>query len=92
MSQFQSQQQLLSVLTITSQTVKVIPLAGESYRVSPDRAYLLVRSGDYVGGGTHTRCRYIRDVGRHAVRVPCYRTEEAPVLQPSIEWLRSVCA
>lgn len=76
----------MTVLRLTVQPVKIL---GEcARRVMPQEAIRLARSGDYEWGGSNHRVRWMRPIGVPAWK-PCYRTAEAPVLQPSIEWLRS---
>jgi hypothetical protein len=52
---------LLERLANTSGTVKLIR-NGAAVKVTAPQALMLVRSGNYVGGGSLNRIRYIREV------------------------------
>jgi hypothetical protein len=65
-----------------------VSIAGQTIRVSRARVLLMVRSAKYEWSGTVNRVRWIREAAPAAPWRRCYRTSEAPTLQPSIESLR----
>lgn len=95
-------QELLIALGRTKRRVKLILPNQAIEQIDPTAALNTVKSGCRPGfhwrgsGGKH-RVRAIEQVpvplaARAAIWQRCYRTDGAPVLQPSIEWLREVTA
>ena len=68
--------------------VKLLLSDGQAKKISAVLALRMVRATDHQGGGTGTRVRWIKVIPA-APWAHCYRTAEAPVVQPSIEWLNS---
>jgi hypothetical protein len=58
------------------------------YKVPAAYAARLVSSGTYTWGGTLNRVRWIRSIVIYSPWQSCYRTTDAAVLPPSIEWLQ----
>ncbi len=50
----------------------------------------MVLRGRYVLIGNRKRVRRMRPLEPETIWEPCYRTIEAPALQPSIEWCWSL--
>jgi hypothetical protein len=49
----------------------------------------MLKSGAYEWCGSTRRVRKMRSIDAPCLWVPCYRTTDAPTIQPSIEWLRT---
>jgi len=58
-------------------------------KVTPSVAILMLKSGTYEWCGSTRRVRKMRLIDAPCQWVACYRTTEAPTIQPSIEWLRT---
>ena len=58
-------------------------------QVTPSVALLMLKSGTYGWCGSTRRVRKMWQVNKASAWVPCYRTTEAPTLQPSTECLRT---
>jgi hypothetical protein len=67
--------------------VKLLP---DKRKISARSALLMAHSGDYEWGGTLHRIRWIKAMKPVQLWQPSYHNTEAPALQPSIEWVRSV--
>jgi hypothetical protein len=58
-------------------------------KVTPIVAILMLKCGTYEWCGSMRRVRKMRLIDAPCPWVACYRTTEAPTLQPSVEWLRT---
>lgn len=90
---FKNSEALLPVLRVTEQQIKLVSGDGQRpKKITPARAIILVKSGDYEGGGYPTRVRFIRslDDRPQLPYVPCWRNDGAAVLPPSAEWFKNV--
>ena len=58
-------------------------------KVTAKVALLMLKSGTYEWCGSTRRVRKMRPIDAPCPWVPCYRTTDAPTIQPSIEWLRT---
>jgi hypothetical protein len=58
-------------------------------KVAPSVAILMLKSGTYEWCGSTRRVRKMRLIDVPRPWVECYRTTDAPTIQPSIEWLRT---
>ncbi|HLH04965.1 MAG TPA: hypothetical protein VKX25_19510 [Bryobacteraceae bacterium] len=65
-------------------------LGGSVRRVTAQQALEMVLRGRYVLIGNRKRVRRMRPLEPETIWEPCYRTIEAPALQPSIEWCWSL--
>jgi hypothetical protein len=85
-----SDQELLKQLLLRPQHPLVGILDGSLRRkVTASVALLMLKGGIFEWCGSTRRVRKMRQVNKARPWVPCYRTTEAPTIQPSIEWLRT---
>jgi hypothetical protein len=56
-------------------------------RITPTQALSLMLTNDYSASGSSNRVKKL--VFAPPVFTPCYHNTQAPVLQPSIDWLRT---
>ena len=85
---FSDQESLKRILLLPKHPVVRI-LDGSLRQVTPIIAVLMLKSGTYEWCGSTRRVRKMRLIDAPRQWVPCYRTTDAPTLQPSIEWLRT---
>ena len=67
--------------------VKLLP---DQRKISAMAAFRLACQADYAWGGSLHRIRWIKAIKPEPIWAPSYHNTEAPALQPSIEWVRSV--
>ena len=85
-----SDQKLLKQLLLRPQHPLVGILDGpERRKVTASVALLMMKGGIFEWCGSTRRVRKMRLVNPVRPWVPCYRTTDAPTIQPSIEWLRT---
>ena len=85
-----SDQKLLKQLLLRPKHPLVGILDGTLRRqVTPSVALLMLKGGTYEWCGSSRRVRKMRLIDAPCEWVPCYRTTDAPALQPSIEWIRT---
>ena len=85
-----SDQELLKQLLLRPQHPLVGILDGPLRRkVTASVALLMLKGGIFEWCGSTRRVRKMRLVNPARAWVPCYRTTDAPTIQPSIEWLRT---
>ena len=85
-----SDQELLKQLLLSPNHPLVGILDGPTRRkVTPSVALLMLKSGTFEWCGSTRRVRKMWQVNKAPAWVPCYRTTDAPTIQPSIEWLRT---
>lgn len=58
-------------------------------RITAAEAVMLARGREYEWGGSKNRVRWMRARKPNPKWQHCYRTAEAPVIQPSVEWLNN---
>jgi hypothetical protein len=85
-----SDQELLKQLLLRPTHPLVGILEGPMRRkVTAKVALLMLKSGTYEWCGSTRRVRKMWLLNTARAWVPCYRTTEAPTIQPSIDWLRT---
>jgi hypothetical protein len=85
-----SDQKLLQQLLLRPEHPLVGTLDGPTRRkVTAKVALLMLKGGTYEWCGSMRRVRKMRPIDAPCLWVPCYRTTDAPTIQPSIEWLRT---
>jgi hypothetical protein len=63
---------------------------GEQTRVTPTQALQLMLTGNHAASGSSKRVKKIVFVPKPEPKFEaCYHNTQAPVLQPSIDWLRT---
>jgi len=85
------QTELLRVLrTQEAVTVKVTISSGKVVKLALDKAIRLAKANSYRWSGSKLRVKHMEPIIMRPDRPwsNCYRTTRAPVLQPSIEWIR----
>ena len=83
-----SDQELLKSILLRPNHPVVRILDGSLRLVTPAVAILMLKSGTYEWCGSTRRVRKMRQIDKPRPWVECYRTTEAPTIQPSIEWGR----